>query len=96
MAVDNLLGPSPLTITRQIVDQTNQQIQQVRETVEQVLLEGEDKADQSAARPQSQPVGSAEPSAEDGGLGQGASEDGEGAGGNPDTSPLGNLVDTKA
>lgn len=94
MAVDNLLASSPLTITRQIVEQTGNRLEQVRETVDKVLLEGEDKTDQSASRPQSQPVGSAQPSAEDSGLGQGASDGGEDAGGNT-TSPLGNLVDTE-
>ncbi|MFQ5766126.1 MAG: hypothetical protein ACE5GT_14495 [Rhodospirillales bacterium] len=90
MAVDNLLAASPLTITRQIVEQTGDRLDKVREQIDKLLLEGGDKTDQSASRPQSQPVGSAQPSAEDGGLGQGTSD----AGGNT-TSSRGNIVNTE-
>ncbi len=95
MAADNLLAPPPLTLTRQIVETTSQRIEQVREAVEEFLLEGEDKADQSASRPESQPAGSAQPSSEDNGLGQGSSDGNEAEGGNT-TPTRGNAINTSA
>ncbi|MCZ6636695.1 MAG: hypothetical protein O7C66_00695 [Alphaproteobacteria bacterium] len=95
MAVDNLLAPSPLNVTSQIVQTLSQKLEQVRENVDKVLLEGEDKADQTASRPESQPVGSAQPSSEDNGLGQGSSDGNEAEGGNT-TPTRGNTVNTSA
>lgn len=95
MAADNLLAPPPLTLARQIIETTSQRIEQVRETVEEILLEGEDKADQSASRPESQPVGSTQPSSEDNSLGQGSSDGDEAEGGNT-TPTRGNAINTSA
>lgn len=95
MAVESLLAPSPLTLTRQIVETTSQRIEQVREYVEEILLEGKDKADQSASLPVSQPVGSAQLSSEDNDLGQGSSDGNEAEGGNT-TPTRGNAVNTLA
>ena len=95
MAVESLLAPPPLTVTRQIVESTSQRIEQVRESVVEFLLEGEDKADQAASLPGSKPVGSAQPSSEDNGLGQDSSDGNEAEGGN--TTPThGNAVNTSA
>ena len=95
MVADNLLAPPPLTLARQIIETTSQRIEQVRETVEEILLEGEDKADQSASRPESQPVGSTQPSSEDNSLGQGSSDGDEAEGGNT-TPTRGNAINTSA
>ncbi len=95
MAVESLLSPPPLTVTRQIVESTSQRLAQVSEFVEEILLEGEVEADQSASRPVSQPVGSAQPSSEDNGLGQGSSDGNEAEGGNT-TPTRGNAVNTSA
>ncbi len=95
MAVDNLLAAAPLTITSQIVESTSQRIAKVSEYVDEILLEGEEKADQAASLPGSKPVGSAQPSSEDNGLGQGSSDGNEAEGGNT-TPTRGNAVDTSA
>lgn len=93
MAVDNLLAPAPLTITRQIVETTSQRLAQVSENLEEITLEGEEKADQAASLPGSKPVGSAQQSSEDNGLGQGSSDGNEAEGGNT-TPTLGNAINT--
>jgi len=95
MAVESLLSPPPLTVTRQIVQSTGQRLAQVSEFVEEILLEGEEKADQAASLPGSKPVGSAQPSSEDNGLGQGSSDGNEAEDGNT-TPTLGNAVNTSA
>ena len=92
MAVDNVIAAAPLTITRQIVETTSQRIAQVSKNLEEVA-EGEEKTDQSAPLPGSQPVGSAQPSSEDNGFGQGSSDGNEAEGGNT-TPTLGNVVNT--
>ncbi len=95
MAVDNLLAPAPLTITSQIVESTSQRIEQASEELDKITLAGEVEADQSASRPESKPVGSAQPSSEDNGLGQGSSDGNEAEGGN--TTPTRcNAINTSA
>ena len=95
MAVESLLSPPPLTVSRQIVESTSQRIAQVSEYIEEILLEGEEKADQAASLPGSKPVGSAQPSSEDNGLGQDSSDGNEAEGGNT-TPTRGNAVNTSA
>ena len=95
MAVDNLLAPAPLTITSQIVESTSRRIERASEELDQIRLAGEVEADQSASLPESKPVGSAQPSSEDNGLGQGSSDGNEAEGGNT-TPTRGNAVDTSA
>jgi len=70
MATDPILAASPLTVTRQIVEQTSQTLDQVRENVKKVLLEAGDPKEQSVARPETKPAGKAQESSQDGGLGQ--------------------------
>lgn len=69
MATDPILAASPLTLTRQIVEQTSQALAQVRENVEKALLEEGDPSEQSVARPETKPAGTAQESSQDG-LGQ--------------------------
>ena len=95
MAVDNLLAPAPLTITSQIVESTSQRIERASEDLDKITLAGEVEADQSASRPESKPVGSAQPSSEDNGLGQGSSDGNEAASANA-TPTRGNAVNTSA
>ncbi len=95
MAVDNLLAPAPLTITSQIVESTSQRIEQASEELDKITLAGEVEADQSASRPESQPVGFTQPSSEDNSLGQGSSDGDEAEGGNS-TPTRGNAVNTSA
>jgi hypothetical protein len=66
MAVDSLLASAPLTLTRQIVEQTSQTIERVQETVDKVLLEGPDAEDQKLSQPGTQPVGASKESSESG------------------------------
>jgi len=74
MATDPILAASPLTVTRQIVEQTSQAVARVRENVEEALLEEGDPSEQSVARPETIPVGTAQESSQDGGLGQKSAE----------------------
>ncbi len=95
MAVESLLAAAPITITSQIVESTNQRIKQVSKEIGTITLAGEVEADQSAFLPGSKPVGSALPSSEDNGFGQGSSDGNEAEGGNT-TSTRGNAVNTSA
>ena len=66
MAVDSLLASAPLTLTRQIVEQTSQTIELVRENVDKALLPEPNAKDQSLARPGTQPAGASKESSESG------------------------------
>ena len=97
MATDPILAASPLTVTRQIVEQTSQTLEQVRENVKKVLLEEGDPKEQSVARPETKPVGTAQESSQDGGLGQNSAEDDKGVTeGGFRNSFRGNVVNTSA
>lgn len=95
MAVDNLLAASPLTLTRQIVETTNQTLDQVRENVEKVLLEGGDPEEQKVSQPGTQPVGASKESSEGGNPGQ-PDGDGDADDAGFKTPFRGNTVNTKA
>jgi hypothetical protein len=97
MATDPILAASPLTVTRQIVEQTSQTLEQVRENVKKVLLETGDPKEQSVTRPETKPVGTAQESSQDGGLGQKDAEGDKGGDQDGSKSPsLGNAVNTSA
>lgn len=94
MAVDSILASPPLTVTSQIVEQTNQQVKQVREGVEKAVTEGGESKEQAVSPPGSQPVEEAQSASRDGGQNQGASDDGDDGGGT--TPSPGNVVNITA
>jgi hypothetical protein len=97
MATDPILAASPLTVTRQIVEQTSQAVAQVRDNAEKALLEEGDPNEQSVSRPETQPVGTAQESSQDGGLGQKSAEaDKDGAEGGGKNPSRGTAVNTSA
>lgn len=101
MSVDSLLAPAPLTLTRQIVEQTSQTIERVRETVDELLLEEGDPTQQSLARPGTQPVGASKESSEAGSQGKpdgdgDADDAGNGNDAGSKTLFRGNAVNTQA
>ncbi|HEX9702343.1 MAG TPA: hypothetical protein VGA19_05785 [Rhodospirillales bacterium] len=95
MTVDSLLASAPLTLTRQIVEQTSQTIERVRETVDKVLLEGDTKDEQKVSQPGTQPVGASKESSEGGNQGH-PDGDGDADDAGTKTPFRGIPIDTKA